>query len=251
MPLAVQLWTLRDEIAQDLPGTLQRVAEIGYEGIELWFGQWPAVDELVAILDDTGLRPVSAHVPYLELRDNLDAVIAYHRALGNGDLTIPIIPGDLRGTAEAWHRRVEEIARIGQRCREAGMRLSYHNHTVEFEEFVDGADAHDFIFSQVGSDVLQAQLDTYFIAAVGKDPVAYIGRYSGRVPLLHIKDLARVDGGTMTVEIGQGELDWDGILSAAEDAGVEWTIVEQNCEVHPALESIAMSYAYLKARGFG
>jgi sugar phosphate isomerase/epimerase len=130
------------------------------------------------------------------------------------------------------------------------MRLSYHNHAVEFEEFVDGVEAHDFILSEVGGDVLQAQLDTYFIAAVGKDPVEYIERYSGRVPLLHIKELGVVDGKQMTVEIGQGELDWDGILKAADGAGVEWTIVEQNCQVHPALESVAMSYAYLREHGF-
>ena len=250
-PLAVQLWTLRNEIAEDLAGTLRQAADIGYDGVELWFARWPPADELRAILEDTNLRPPGAHVPYVELRDNLNAVVTYHRAVGNRDLAIPIIPGELRGTAEAWRQRVGEIGRIGGRCREAGMRLSYHNHAVEFEEFVDGVEAHDFIFSQVGSDVLQAQLDTYFFAAVGKDPVEYIHRYSGRMPLLHVKDLARVHGRTMTVEIGRGELDWDGIFSAAENAGVEWTIVEQNCQVYPALESIAMSYVYLKERGFG
>lgn len=248
--LAVQLWTLRNEITEDLPGTLRRVAEIGYDGVELWFAQWPPPEELKAMLDDNGLVPAGAHVPYLELRDNLDAVIAYHHAVRNTDLAIPVLPEHLRGTSEAWRERVGEIAEIGSRCRDGGLRLSYHNHAIEFEEFVDGVEAHDFIFGEVSSDALQAQLDTYFIAAMDKDPVAYIQRYSGRVPLLHVKDLGYVDGRQATVEIGEGELDWDAILPAAETAGVEWTIVEQNCQVHPALESIAISYAFLKERGF-
>jgi len=250
-PLAVQIYTLRKELAEDIPGTLQAVADIGYNGIELWFATWPPASELKAILDDTGLQPAGAHVSYLELRDNLDGLIAYHRAVGNTDLAIPFLSEDLRGSSQAWKARVAEFAEIGARCRDAGMRLSYHNHAMEFQELVDGVEAHDFIFSQVDSDVLKAQLDTYFITAVGKDPVAYLKRYSGRVPLLHVKELGMVDGRPDTVEVGQGVLDWPAILQAADGAGVEWYIVEQDRQARPALESIAMSYEYLKECGLG
>jgi sugar phosphate isomerase/epimerase len=250
-PLAVQIYTLRNDLANDVPGTLQAVADIGYNGVELWFAKWPPADELKAILDDTGLQPAGAHVSFLELRDNLDAVIAYHRAVGNADLAIPFLSEDLRGTSEAWHERVVEFAQIGARCRDAGMRLSYHNHAMEFQEFVDGVEAHDFIFSQVDSNVLKAQLDTYFITSVGKDPVAYLERYSGRVPLLHVKELGTVDGRQDTVEVGRGVLNWPAILEAAESAGVEWYIVEQDRQTRPALESIAMSYEYLRGLGLG
>lgn len=249
--LAVQIYTLRKELADDVPGTLQAVADIGYDGIELWFANWPPAMELKAILDDTGLRPAGAHVAYLGLRDNLNAVINYHRSVGNRDLTIPFLAENLRGSADAWHARVVEFAEIGQRCRDAGMRLSYHNHAMEFQELVDGVEAHDFIFSEVDSDVLKAQLDTYFITAMGKDPVAYLRRYSGRVPLLHVKELGTVDGREDTVEVGQGVLDWPAILEVAEGAGVEWYIVEQDRQTRPALESIAMSYQYLRGLGLG
>jgi sugar phosphate isomerase/epimerase len=248
MPVAVQLWTLRDEIAKDLPGTLRQVAEIGYAGVELWFQEFPPVDELGKILEDCNLKAVSAHVPFVQLRDGFESVVHYHRALGNTDLAIPIIPEDLRKTEDDWKQRVEEIVAIARRCKDAGLRLSYHNHAVEFEETVDGIEAHDYIFSTVDADLLQAQLDTYFIAEVGKDPAAYIRRYSGRVPLLHIKEKSKTPERNKQAEIGHGVIDWDAVFAAAEEAGVEWYIVEQDWGVYPALESIKISFDYLESR---
>lgn len=248
-PVAVQLWTLRDEIAEDLPGTLAKVSDIGYDGVELWFRTYPPVAELKQMLKDCDLVPISAHVPYLDLRDHLEDVAAYHKELGNTNLTIPIIPGELRQTPEDWKRRVSEIEVIAHRCKELGCQLGYHNHTVEFESQVDGVDAHDYIFANVAPDLLKVQLDTYFIAAVDKDPVAYIQRYSGRMPLLHLKEKSKTPERNQNAEIGSGVIDWDAVFSAAEDAGVAWYIVEQNCEVYPAIQSVRMSYDYLVSKG--
>lgn len=248
-PVAVQLWTVRREMASDLAGTLARIAETGYAGVELWFQEAPPVAELKAILDDTGLKAMGAHVPYLQLRDQFDAVAEYHAALGNTDLAIPIIPADLRQSAENWRKRVVEIAEIGRKARDAGFRLSYHNHSVELEEMVDGQEAHDFIFESVDADLLKAELDTFFFAEMGKDPVAYIRRYSGRAPLLHVKELSKTPEVSRSTELGQGVIDWDGVFAAAEDAGVEWYIVEQNCEQLPALESIRVNLDFLRSKG--
>jgi sugar phosphate isomerase/epimerase len=247
-PAAVQLWTLRQEIAADLPAALRRVAEIGYQGVEAWFANWPPAEALKAALADSGLKVVGAHVPFVELRDGFDAVAAYHRALGNSDVAIPMIPEELRRGEDDWKLRVEEIAAIARRCKEAGLRLSYHNHAMEFEETVGGVDAHDYIFATVGSDLLKAELDTYFIKHVGKDPAEYIRRYAGRGPLLHLKDESK-DPRFANTEVGSGTVDWDAVLSAAESAGVEWYIVEQNSQGMGALESIAVSYEFLRSRG--
>ena len=247
-PVAVQLWTLREQIAEDLAGTLARVAEIGYSGVELWFPVYPPVDELRAVLHTTGLQPVGAHIPYLDLREDFDRVADYHYALGNGDLVIPVVPADLRRGEADWKERVAEIEAIARRCREAGFRFSYHNHGMELEEVVDGATVHDTIFSAVPPDLLKAEIDTYFFAAAGLDPAAAIRRFAGRVPLLHLKDRA-VPPAQGTVEIGQGTIDWDGVLAAAAEANVEWFIVEQNCLQHSPLDSIRMSLEFLRARG--
>ncbi len=247
-PVAVQLWTLREEIAADLPGTLRQVGEIGYAGIEAWFGTWPAAEQLKAIVADCGLTVISAHVALLELRDQFGSVAEYHHRLGNANLAIPMIPPDLRQGEDDWKRRVEEIVEIGRACRAEGFQLFYHNHTMEFEDQVDGGDAHDYIFSTAPPELLKAQLDTYFIEAVGKNPAEYIRRYAGRVPLLHIKDKSATPDIANT-EIGRGTIDWDAVFAAAEEAGVEWYIVEQNCQELPALESIRVSLDYLKSHG--
>jgi sugar phosphate isomerase/epimerase len=247
-PVAVQLWTLRDEIAADLAGTLARAGEIGYAGVELWFPEYPPVGQLRAILDDTDLQPVGAHVPFLDLRDDFSRIADYHHALGNGDLVVPVIPGDLRRGEADWKERVVEIEAIARRCQEAGFRFSYHNHGMELEETVDGTAVHDYIFSSVPADLLKAELDTYFFAAAGLDPAAAIRRYVGRVPLLHLKDRA-LPPAHGTVEIGRGTIDWDGVLAAAAEADVEWFIVEQNCQEHPPLESLRMSLEFLRAHG--
>jgi len=248
-PVAVQMWTVRKEMAEDLAGTLARIAEIGYAGVELWFPEFPPVVDLKALLVDTGLKAMGAHVPYLQLRDNFSAVAEYHQALGNTDLAIPIIPADLRQSSENWHKRIPEIAEIARKAKNAGFRFSYHNHAVEFQETVDGQEAHDVIFESIGADLLKAELDTFFIAQMDKDPVAYINRYSGRVPLLHLKEKSGTPEISEGTEIGQGVIDWDSVFAAAEAAGVEWYIVEQNCEGLPALESIRVSFEYLRSKG--
>jgi len=249
-PVAVQLWTLRQEIAADLAGTLRRVAEIGYAGVEGWFAAWPPADRLASVVADCGLKIVSAHVPFVELRGQFDTVAGYHRAIGNRDLVIPAIPQPMTATEDDWKQRVAEIARIGRRCRDAGFRLSYHNHAVEFESRVDGVEVHDYIFATVPADLLSAQLDTFFIEHVGKAPAAYIRRYAGRGPLLHLKDKSK-DPAYMNTEIGRGTIDWDAVFAAADEAGVQWYIVEQNllAQQMPALESIAASFEFLRSRG--
>ena len=247
-PVAVQLWTVRQEIAADLAGTLRQVADIGYKGIEAWFGAWPPAEQLKAIAADAGLTVVSAHVAFLELRDQLDTVLDYHGRLGNTSLAVPNIPADLRASEDDWKQRVEEITTIARVCTEAGFRLAYHNHADEFEATVNGADAHDYIFASIPPEVLNVQLDTYFIKAVGKDPAEYIRRYAGRGPLLHIKDQsAKPD--VMNTEIGAGTIDWDSVFAAADASGVDWYVVEQNCQELEALDSIRMSFEYLKSRG--
>jgi len=247
--VAVQLWTLRDEIAEDLAGTLRQVAAIGYDGIELWFAEWPPVVELKAAIEDSDLAVAGAHVPFTQLRDGFQAVADYHHELGNSDLVIPIIPEELRETEDAWKRRVDEIAEIGRQCNPAGFRLSYHNHGIEFEDKIGDLEVHDYIFSTIEDELLKVQIDTYFPEALGRSPAEYVRKYAGRVPLLHIKDKSRDSDEGSATEIGRGVVDWDAVFAAAGDAGVEWLIVEQNCEVRPALESVKISYDYLRSRG--
>jgi len=245
--LAVQLWTVRDEMARDLPGTFSALAEMGYQGVELWFDPWPEPQEVRRLLDQTGLQVAGAHVLFLDLRDRFDEIARWHEAVGNRHLIIPHIPDRLRQTPDDWRQRVEEIHSIAERCREANFTLSYHNHAVEFIDTIDGEEIQDYIYRTVPADLLKAQIDTYFVAQVGKDPAAYIRRYAERMAAVHLKDKSR-DPQFINAPVGQGTIDWDAVLPEALGSAAQWLVVEENCQGRDALSSCRESFRYLQER---
>jgi sugar phosphate isomerase/epimerase len=248
-PVGLQMWTVRESMAGDLEGTFEAVAKMGYRGVELWFREWPAKpDGLKRILEGTGLEVPSAHVPFLSLRDDFGAVAAFHRVVGTRYLTIPAIPAELRASDEDWKARVQEMVRIGRDCKDAGFQLAYHNHAFEFESTIGGVEVHDYIFQNVPEDLLKTELDTYFLASVGKDPADTIRRYGARMPMLHLKEKHK-SSDYQNAEVGYGTIDWDSVFEAAASSAVEWYVVEQNCQERPELESVGMSLDYLKSRG--
>jgi len=248
-PVAIQMWTLRDELKNGLSKTLQRAAQIGYEGVELWFpGPFPPVKEMKTILAEANLKVAGAHVPLDAMTSDFPRVADYHREIGNRNLVVPHIPAPRARNEDDWKSVVKDLAAVGRKCADAGFRLAYHNHSIEFEMKVGGIEVHDYIFSSVPADLLAAELDTYFIQFVGKNPAQYVRKFSGRVPLLHLKDVSKTPEKYKNAEIGRGTIDWDSVFKAAEEAGVEWHIVEQNCDEYPTFESIRMSLDYLKSK---
>ena len=131
-----------------------------------------------------------------------------------------------------------------------GFVILYHNHAFEFEDKVDGQYGLDYLFDTIPETDIQAELDTYWVQVGGEDPVAYINKYAGRLPRLHIKDRAPApaDEECPFAEVGHGILDWDGIFAAAPAADVEWYVVEQDRCARSPLESARMSLEYLRSR---
>jgi len=248
IPVGLQLWTVKQDTARDLPAALKAVADVGYQGVELWFADWPPADELKGILDECGLKAIGAHHVLPKLRDEFDAIAEYLKVVGCTDVAIAMVPEELRPDEDGWKRCAGEIAALGERCNAAGLRLSYHNHAYELEERVGETSAHEFLFASIPADLLKVQLDTCFVKAVGEDPAAYIRRYAGRLPLLHLKDFAPPPAPGGSTELGRGQVDFDSVLAAAPEAGVEWYIVEQTCS-GSGLDSIRTSYGFLKSRG--
>jgi len=237
-------------LMEHMPGTLAEVAAIGYHGVEMVaLKDGPPAKELRQRVDDAGLRLVSSHAAFAELRDRCEAVLDYHRELGHTDLVIGAVPAELRTSDAGWKEAIAIIERIAHQCRDAGFRLSMHNHAFELEETIEGVEAHHYVFSHIAPELLNAQLDTYFIEAVGKDPAAYVRKFKGRCPLLHIKDKAKDDDPDEQTQIGHGVIDWDAVFAAAQESGVEWYIVEQKRESVPGLRSVQMSLDYLRSRG--
>jgi len=246
LPLAVQLYTVRNQVALDWVGALKRIAQIGYAGVELWFRDWIDVAPLKREVEAAGLVVVGAHFPFPRMREGMPDIARYMQTLGCADVAVPAIRPQPT-SSDAWKRAVDEVADVADRCAELGLRLSYHCHFDEFDGRVDGAEAFEYIFSTLGADRVKLELDTFFAAARGKDVTALLRRFAGRVPLLHVKDWAAgTEDDPADTVVGEGVIDWPAVFAEARPAGVEWYIVEQTTDPDDAPACIARSYDYLK-----
>lgn len=267
MGIGVQLFTLRNETASDFPGTLRHVAELGYEGVEFAGYGGLSADQMKDLLQETGLKAIGSHVGMQSLRDNLQGEIDYLKTIGGKYLICPHIAEEERQTAEDWKRIFDFFEEVGQEARRNGLTFAYHNHAFEFDIQVAGEFAFDAMYANTSRDSVQVEMDVCWVKFAGQDPLAYIPKYAGRLPLLHLKDfnrdrekieeinqmIAKQLGHNkfryemVTLELGQGEVPLVNVIAAASDAGVEWLIVEQDmCHTNPPLQSIANSMNWVK-----
>jgi len=247
LPIALQMYTLRDDTQADFEGTFRKVAEVGYAGVEFaGYGNRSAA-ELRRMLDDLGLKCAASHEGIDGLEADLNAAIDFHKELGNRFVVIPWLGEDRRGGPDGWKKVAATCAEIGKKLNEAGLTLCYHNHSFEFERF-GGEYGLDILYANAPASALKAELDTYWVKHGGEEPIAYINRYAGRVPLVHLKDMAAGEGREFA-EVGEGILDIPGIVDAAVKAGSEWIIVEQDVCKRPPLESVRLSLDNLKKMG--
>ena len=248
IPVALQLYTVRDVAKNDFAGTVRKVAALGYAGIET---DWPfaiPVDELKALTAELGLQVVGVHAALPQLQNNLAAALAESKAAGNHFITCPYMPEEYRRDLKGWQEMATFLNHAGEEVRKAGLEFCYHNHAFEFEMF-DGKPAIEHLYALTDPANLQAELDVYWVKYGGGDPVEYIRRYSGRVPLVHLKDMDPTD--RSFAEVGYGTLDMPGVLAASIAAGARWFIVEQDVCKRPSLESAAMSLDYLRTQELG
>jgi sugar phosphate isomerase/epimerase len=241
IPISIQLYTLRDETEKDFIGTLEKVAAIGYKGVEFaGYGGLSAV-ELKNSLDRLGLKASGSHVPADLLISSLEEVLEYNIAIGNKYI---ICPWDKFESKEELLEKAAFYSRVAERCREKGLQFCYHNHDHEFAK-IDGEYILDTIFNETDPDLVQAELDMYWVSYAGVNTVEYLRKYSGRCPLVHFKDMEDSEDRIYT-EVGNGILDFNSIAQIAEKGGAQWFVVElDNCK-RPSLESVAISFENLK-----
>jgi sugar phosphate isomerase/epimerase len=245
--VALALYTVRDEIAKDYVGTLKKVAEIGYPGVQISGGGNLSAKELKMALSDFGLHPVGAHISLDTLEKELDSVLSFHQTIGNKYIICPWVPENRRGSADAWKKVAAIFNEIGSKCKAQGFTFGFHNHSYEFVKY-DGRYAFDILFESCDPDLVKAEIDVYWVQHGGENPAAYIRKYAGRCPLMHLKDIAN-DEKKSFAEVGSGLLDWDDILAACKQAKTLWYVVEQDTCQRPVYESIKMSYEFLKKKG--
>ncbi len=240
LPIAVQLYTLREEMEKDFVGILEKVSNLGYQGVEFaGFGELQA-EELKDHLDRLNLRAVGSHTAIDLLRNKLDEVIEYNLTIENRYIVVPYAD---YSSKEDFIEMAKELKGIATVLKDKGLTLCYHNHAHEFESY-DGEYGLDLIYSNVSPELLQVELDTFWVKKAGLDPVTYLSKYSGRVPLVHLKDM-EADTGDFA-EVGEGVMNINKIIEAAQEADSEWLVVEQDKCKRPALESVEISINNLK-----
>lgn len=246
-PVALQMYTLRDLTNVDFVATLRAVAQIGYAGVE--FAGFPAMpaSELAKLLGDLGMRAAGAHVALPLLQNQLDSTLDYCSTIGCADVACPFLPPELRQSADDWRRVADTLNGIGQRCKERGVQLSYHNHAFELDRF-DGQTGLEILFNEADPDLVQWEADVYWVEYAGANAADLIRRYAGRVPLIHIKDMTKDDRRTFA-EVGEGRIDFGPIFAAGDAGGARWYVVEQDRCERPPLDSVKLSLQHLKEWG--
>ena len=261
-PVALQLYSVRDAMAEDFEGTIKAVKEMGYNGVEFagLFDKAPA--DVKALLDEVGLNPISAHVPYDEIAANPEKVIADYAEIGCKYIAIPYAVPERRPGAELFDDTVAGIKKFAEIGKKYGITFLYHNHDFEFVKVGD-VYGLDLLYSMLTPDELQTELDTCWVNVGGEDPAKYVEKYSGRAPVVHLKDfymsgkgkpakmyqLIGIDDGAQDEEeeeafgfrpCGYGVQNFPEILEACKKAGTSWVVVEQD---QPALDKTPVECA--------
>lgn len=247
--LAAQLYTVRDfaKTPEDLAETLKKVKAIGYDVVQV--SGICAIDynDLKKMLDDNGLKCCVTHIPYQRMVDETEKVIEEHHIIDCKYAAIGGLPSEFRN-AEGYARFAKEATEVGRKLAAGGIYFGYHNHSFELEKFGDRTGLAT-LYEDSDPEFFKAEIDTYWVQHGGGDPAAWIEKLAGRIPLIHLKDMAVRGNDPIMAEVGEGNLNWPRILDACAKAGVEWYIVEQDvCERDP-FESLAISFRNLQAMG--
>ena len=227
--ISIQLYTIRDLTAKDWDSALAQVAAAGYRAVEFAGFHGKSAADLRALLDKHGLRASSAHVPITDFRSRLDGIVDDLTTIGAAWGIVPWIAPDDR-SAESLKAIALEFDGFADRLKEAGIGFGYHNHQFEFTTTTaDGTSVFDQMIAVTTPGLVSFELDAFWSAVGGSDPAQVIRDNPDRIGLVHLKDgrTGELDSGK-DLPFGEGNLDWDGILSAAREAGVEWYVTEQD-----------------------
>jgi sugar phosphate isomerase/epimerase len=235
LPVGVQLYSVRDECAKDLPGTIAKVAKMGYDGVEFaGYYDYKAPD-LRKMLDDNGLLCCGTHTAMDTLSDeNLDATIEFNKVLGNKFLIVPWLQPEGDNPKATWLKYAERFNVLAERVKPHGMYVGYHSHAHDFHP-LDGELPWDILFGNTRKDVVM-QIDTCNAMDGGGDPIAALKRYPGRALTIHIKDYSATNKDAI---LGEGDVPWAELFRICETTGgTQWYIIEEEKNVYPSLVAV-------------
>ena len=250
LPIAIQLYSVRDDMAADFEGTLKKIKALGYDGVEFagLFGRKP--EYIKELLKEIGLEPVSAHVSYNEMMSDIEGVMSAYETIGVKYIAIPYMTEEFRPNAPKFDEAIEGMKLLGKAANAHRLTLLYHNHDFEFVKIGDEYGI-DVMYERVPADLLKTELDTCWVNVAGENPAAFVLKYSVRAPDVHLKDfympakkpekmyaLIGIDDGEAEQKdeadsfgfrpVGYGAQDIPAIIAASEKAGAKWLVVEQD-----------------------
>jgi len=253
--LGVQLYTVRNTIGKDPLGVLKRIEEIGYKEIEATYA---TLSMISPVLKQTSLRPVSVHIDegiFMGEGSKLDEVLANAKGFGFKFAVVPYIAPEHRGGPEVFKALADNLNKFGEKAKANGMRLCYHNHAFEYQNF-GGKTGLEMLMSGTDKNLVGLELDIFWASVAGQNPIDLFKRYSGRIPLVHLKDKSKnftqvqynekVPKDTFK-EVGNGSIDIPAVLKAAEAEGAQHYFVEQDQTSGDPLDSLATSFKNLSA----
>ena len=242
--IGVQLYTVRDRLQADFEGTLGEVAAIGYREVEThdYFGRTP--QQVREILDGLGLSSPAAHIPLARFRDDLAGVLADAAIVGHRYLVVPSLDGDLRNP-DGFRTVAAELNQYGAAARAEGIRVGYHNHDFEFAPLPGRGTGMEVLLAETDPDLVDFELDLYWVLKGGHDPLELFARHPGRFALWHVKDMADLAGSQRMADVGTGEVDFTAIFDRATEAGLRHFFVERD-DPSDSLASIRTSYTNLR-----
>ena len=246
IPIGLQLYSVRQDCAQDLPRVLEAVAKMGYDGVEFAGYYNYSAANLRKLLDANGLKCCGTHTGLdTLLGEALPATVAFNLALGNKYLIVPGLKEEYRNSRDAWVRTAKLFNEIADKVATHGLRTGYHNHWIEFEE-LDGELPWDTFFGNTKTAVIM-QLDTGNALRGGAKSQPILERYPGRAATVHLKEYSATNDKAI---LGEGDVNWNEVFTLCEGSGgTEWYIVEQESYAFPPLECVDRCLRALRRLG--
>ncbi len=245
-PIGVQLYTVRSLVDKDLPGTLKAIRKIGYKYVETFVAQYKlSARDLRSAILDAGLTVPSAHFGY----NDFEARLEYAKELGTECVVCSMIPESIANSADGYKRGAGQYNQWAAKAKAMGLRFGFHNHNVEFRQY-GGKTGVELLLEHTDPELVQWQMDCYWVAQAGHDPVDLLRRYGKRIQSLHVKDRlpnvpTSLDLGPTSAhftEVGNGTLNWKQLLLLAARKHVSYLFVEQDQTDRPPLDSLQISF---------
>jgi sugar phosphate isomerase/epimerase len=247
LPIGCQVFPVREQLVQDFDGTLRAIAAVGYRVIEfcsppgfvkMGFASLMGMkaSEIRQRINGAGLRVVSCHYQFLELKEHLDERISFAKELGLKQMVVATLAIPESAPLDGWKKAADELNKLGERTQKAGIQLGFHNHGFEFQQ-IGGALIFDELMKRWDPKLVKSQFQVSDAARLGFDPAAILTKYPGRFLSLHLQDWSATT--KEVAPVGQGSIDWRKVFTAAKKGGIAYYFVEMS------MDALKASYPYL------